>query len=286
MPPKSPEDLPKPLSREEALKEGHKIIGPEGHVQGPLPGFNPEPFDPHKQYVFDEEKYYQEQVTLGRITPDEAARKKAEEKLKAEEERSTDPLTGLKNRRFFQEYLNNALPLAARSGSEMSIVIADLDRFKLINDEHGHPKGDEMLKIFALALKNACRTSDVVVRLGGEEFAIAMVNQSPILNPQEFTDNLRGTIADYLNGENERGKKRLEWLKNPQTTSIGFARTGDLNSLIDPGATKDELASRIEETKVRLYEQADQALYAAKHNGRDKSVVYDPSLQEINTGKN
>ncbi len=265
MPPKNPEDQPKPLSKEQVIKKGHRIIGKEGHVQGPLPGFNPEPFDPHEQFVFEEARYLQEQVTRGRMTPEEAARKTAEATLESEEERYTDPLTGLKNRRFFQEYMATILPLASRTNSEIALLLIDLDHFKRVNDSYGHPKGDELLKKVADAMKKSIRKSDLTFRLGGEEFGIVLMNQSPIRNPQELIDKIRLAI--------ETSTKELKWLEWSQTASIGFVRTSDLKDLNDPRAISE------------LLDKADQALYVAKNNGRNKSVIYNSSLEGTNSGK-
>lgn len=88
----------------------------------------------------------------------------------------TDALTGLLNRRGFENHLKLALARARRYGERGVIVYGDLDDFKGVNDTHGHPAGDELLKRAAQTLKGAVRDTDLVGRLGGDEFAVALVN--------------------------------------------------------------------------------------------------------------
>src|SRR5436309_8374779 len=86
----------------------------------------------------------------------------------------TDPLTGLYNRRLFSESLEKELTRARRYGQQLSLVILDLHRFKEVNDKHGHPRGDEVLRATAATLKKALRTSDSAFRIGGDEFALLL----------------------------------------------------------------------------------------------------------------
>jgi len=86
----------------------------------------------------------------------------------------TDPLTGLYNRRLFSEAFEKELNRARRYGSPLGLVILDLHRFKEVNDKHGHPRGDEVLRAAALTLKKALRTSDSAFRIGGDEFALLL----------------------------------------------------------------------------------------------------------------
>ena len=82
----------------------------------------------------------------------------------------TDPLTGLANRRRVAEAMEAAGASSRRTGSPLSIVMADIDNFKSYNDEFGHPAGDEALRMVADAIRGASRSTDIVGRLGGEEF--------------------------------------------------------------------------------------------------------------------
>lgn len=86
----------------------------------------------------------------------------------------TDPLTGLYNRRLFGEYFEKELNRARRYTQPLSLVILDLHRFKEVNDKHGHPRGDEVLRATAATLKKALRTSDSAFRIGGDEFALLL----------------------------------------------------------------------------------------------------------------
>jgi len=86
----------------------------------------------------------------------------------------TDPLTGLYNRRLFSETFEKELNRAHRYGSPLGLVILDLHRFKEVNDKHGHPRGDEVLRAAATTLRKALRTSDSAFRIGGDEFALLL----------------------------------------------------------------------------------------------------------------
>jgi diguanylate cyclase (GGDEF)-like protein len=86
----------------------------------------------------------------------------------------TDPLTGLYNRRHFVESFDKELNRARRYGSPLALVMLDLHRFKEVNDRHGHPRGDEVLRTAAATLKRALRTSDSAFRIGGDEFALLL----------------------------------------------------------------------------------------------------------------
>ena len=85
-----------------------------------------------------------------------------------------DSLTGLANRRSLEDTLRSELARAARFGDEVCVVFADLDYFKRVNDRYGHAAGDEVLKAFAIALRETVRESDVAGRWGGEEFALVL----------------------------------------------------------------------------------------------------------------
>jgi diguanylate cyclase (GGDEF)-like protein len=96
------------------------------------------------------------------------------EKLRTQSLR--DPLTGLYNRRYMEDALGRYISLAERSGSATSVVMIDLDNFKRLNDEHGHPKGDAVLRDVAAQLTAALRPSDVIARYGGEELIVILPN--------------------------------------------------------------------------------------------------------------
>ena len=157
----------------------------------------------------------------------------------------TDSLTGLANRRELEQRFAGELERSTRGGRPLSIVVLDLDWFKEFNDRFGHAAGDRALVQLAQALMRATRTSDVVARLGGEEFAV--------LAPE--TDELEG----YQLAERLRAEVRATFARQPEklTVSCGVA------SFPVHGITAGE-----------LLHSADRALYEAKEAGRDRSVVY------------
>ncbi len=86
----------------------------------------------------------------------------------------TDPLTGLNNRRYMERYMRTLVEQAVKHGKPLSMLISDIDHFKLINDRYGHDAGDEVLKEFARRLRSNIRGVDLACRLGGEEFVVIM----------------------------------------------------------------------------------------------------------------
>ena len=152
----------------------------------------------------------------------------------------TDDLTGLNNRFAFEEELRNEFERAKQCDSPLSLLFLDADRFKLYNDEFGHPAGDEALKTIAEFLKESMRASDFIARIGGDEFVII----------------LPGTTGESAWVLAERCRKTLEscaCLKRPINASIG------ISSLDGRNIDSDTLIS-----------EADQALYHAKATGRNQ----------------
>jgi len=98
-----------------------------------------------------------------------------------------DPLTGLYNRRFFDEALAQNIESARRYGRELSLVLFDLDGFKQVNDTRGHQVGDEVLKNFAQLLRKTARKADIVCRIGGDEFAV-ILPEAGLSNVWKFTE--------------------------------------------------------------------------------------------------
>jgi len=161
---------------------------------------------------------------------------------------STDTLTGLHSRRSWFELAHTELARARRYGRPLSVMEIDLDYFKRVNDSHGHCSGDLVLQQFADMLRVTCRTSDVIGRLGGEEFAI-LVPETPLENAQ--------TLATRINsGCRSLVVRSLSGLISC-TCSIGITEAG-------PG--DDDI-----ETVLR---RADLALYEAKGSGRDHWKSY------------
>ncbi len=157
---------------------------------------------------------------------------------------SLDALTGLANRRTFDDHLRTAFRRARQNGMRLSVLMLDVDRFKHHNDRYGHSHGDHVLRELANCLRSSLRSHDLVARYGGEEFVVLLASTP-------------GSEAGYLaNGLLEDIRKR-EWPLAPVTVSIGV-------STLTP-ATRDT---------QHLLGRADEALYAAKCNGRDQVVCY------------
>jgi diguanylate cyclase (GGDEF)-like protein/PAS domain S-box-containing protein len=157
---------------------------------------------------------------------------------------STDELTGLANYRAFHERLNSEVERAQRHGRELSLIVIDIDTFKAINDEHGHPVGDAVLTEVARRLGGQTRDSDLVARVGGEEFAW-LLPETDAASAVAVAERARHTIAD----------DPFE-LAGTVTISAGVCSLED-------GADAEAL--------LRL---ADTALYRAKNGGRNATVRY------------
>ena len=153
---------------------------------------------------------------------------------------TTDSLTGLLNRRSFEQKVTELRD----KGTRVSVVLADLDHFKTLNDTHGHPIGDRALTLFAQTLRSSLRSQDIVGRHGGEEFAIAL--------PDCTASNAQKTL--------EALRARLE----TAITVAGLPRYTASFGVVDAGDQEDLPA---------VFVRADAALYTAKREGRDRIVV-------------
>jgi diguanylate cyclase (GGDEF)-like protein len=116
-----------------------------------------------------------------------------EELRKLQVNAATDPLTGLYNRRFFENYFEKELNRCARYSHQLALVILDLHRFKEVNDLHGHQQGDLLLQMAATTLRKSLRTSDYAFRIGGDEFALLL----PLSDPDQTTALSRRLRAAY-----------------------------------------------------------------------------------------
>ena len=167
----------------------------------------------------------------------------------------TDALTGLANRRHFGDQLTREVARAAGIGKPVALVSLDIDHFKSINDQHGHPAGDAVLRTVALLLEEQVRGSDLLARVGGEEFAVLAV-EAPLAEATRLGERLRAAVADA--GVINVGRTDVK-----VTISVGVAvlwpRAGD-----------------VLRTPERLLAAADEALYRAKRNGRNRVEVAAP----------
>jgi diguanylate cyclase (GGDEF)-like protein len=110
---------------------------------------------------------------------------------------TTDPLTGLYNRRFFEDYFEKELNRSIRYTHKLALVVFDLHRFKDVNDKFGHPQGDALLQMAAATLRKSLRTSDYAFRIGGDEFAL-LLPQSDSEQAATLSRRLRATYADSI----------------------------------------------------------------------------------------
>ena len=221
----------------EALRETDVIfVSAKGELDDRLEGYRrgggdyiAKPFDPGEllaklHVVFERKRYYNRLV-------------------------ASDPLTGLGNRKLFEDRFNRFLELALRYHRPLSLSLMDLDHFKTVNDTHGHPAGDAVLKELSRRLRQETRKTDVVARIGGEEFAVLMP-ETDKLHALNIVERLRRKVASQPVAIDDDG------LSVPVTVSIGLA------------AFPEDGASR-----KALYQSADTALYRAKQNGRNRTVA-------------
>ena len=163
----------------------------------------------------------------------------------AEARATTDALTGLPNRRYFDEFCT-LLARRRRADDAVGVLIVDIDHFKSVNDTWGHGVGDEVLKAVARAITTAVRDDDVPCRFGGEEFAVLLRNPSPSV-AVDVAERVRAAVGRLELGE--LGPDRV-------TVSVGVA-----------------VAESADQPIGHVIESADRALYEAKRSGRDRVVA-------------
>jgi diguanylate cyclase (GGDEF)-like protein/putative nucleotidyltransferase with HDIG domain len=164
----------------------------------------------------------------------------------------TDALTSLANRRGFRELLDLELERARRGETEMTVLVGDLDRFKEVNDRSGHQVGDAALQRVARLLNEGKRQVDSAARVGGEEFALILPDS--------------GTDGAFVLAERLRSALAGEFAEDSVAITISFGL-----------ATYPEHG----ETAASLLRAADEALYAAKDSGRNRTVRHSPLLREL-----
>jgi diguanylate cyclase (GGDEF)-like protein len=163
----------------------------------------------------------------------------------AEANASTDALTGLPNRRYFDEFCG-LMARRRRSGDAVGVLMIDIDRFKALNDRHGHGTGDEVLRAVGAAIVAAVREDDVPARYGGEEFVVLLRNPSPEI-AYEVGERVRASV-----GAIDLGRFGVKGV----SVSVGVAVARHADQPID-----------------ELIAEADRALYRAKRGGRDRVVA-------------
>ena len=158
---------------------------------------------------------------------------------------STDPLTGLANRRTFMDAYGEFFEATRKAGTPLSCLMVDIDFFKRVNDDHGHAMGDEIICQVAQVLKDHSESVGLAGRYGGEEFCVALPNMTSE-GAMEIAERMRETIGAPA------------FARIPVTVSIGIAST-------ESGARSYTV----------LIEEADESLYASKRNGRNRVTRYD-----------
>lgn len=169
---------------------------------------------------------------------------------------SYDSLTGLLSRHAFFESANRSISLANRHRAAFAVLIIDLDHFKSINDRFGHPAGDAVLRLFADVVNSVARRSDIIGRLGGEEFAMLLPSTNTT-EALEFCERLHNAIGKaVLKHENSVIR---------YTVSIGLTASsfGSLDSI------------------ENLLAHADLALYQAKRDGRNQTAVFSYATEKV-----
>jgi diguanylate cyclase (GGDEF)-like protein len=168
-----------------------------------------------------------------------------------------DELTGLANRRSLELMLADEVARSIRHGRPLSILMADVDHFKAINDTYGHRAGDEVLRVIARLLADKLRSIDKAARYGGEELFV-MMPETPVAEAQRVAERVRCAVAEHtfmVDPEDDQPPIPLRL-----TASVGVA------GLPESAATLEGLV-----------EVADRALYDAKHQGRNRVVVAGPA---------
>jgi two-component system, cell cycle response regulator len=167
-----------------------------------------------------------------------------ESNRRLEELSLTDSLTGIRNRRAFDERLEDSFEHARRYERPLSLVVLDVDLFKHINDTRGHDTGDAVLRGVAHLVASCSRATDFVARIGGEEFAVVLP-ETPLFEAMQFAEKIRARIA---------------------TTPVA-----GLDVTVSLGVA-NAMHSKVRNT-AELFHAADQALYRAKANGRNRTEM-------------
>jgi diguanylate cyclase (GGDEF)-like protein len=164
---------------------------------------------------------------------------------------TTDGLTGLVNHRTFQERTVEMLARAERSHGKQALLLTDIDHFKKVNDTHGHPTGDVVLRGVAQVVRDCVRKVDLAARYGGEEFAIVLEG-TDLAGARQLAERIRAEVQKQVFQSQAQGQAPFS-----VTLSLGIA--------VYPDDGRDSKT---------LIANADQALYHAKHNGRNRATAH------------
>jgi diguanylate cyclase len=170
---------------------------------------------------------------------------------------SRDPLTGLANRRHFELMLAGEVDRVARAGEPALVLMIDIDHFKKVNDAHGHPAGDEVLKHVARSLQECIRPMDTVARFGGEEFAMILPNCPP----------------SFAQAVAERIRMRIQVMTIPIGPGESVRVTVSLGGAFAP--------QWVRSSPLLWVERADQQLYRAKSEGRNRACLEQPAVSLV-----
>jgi len=171
-------------------------------------------------------------------------------------ESTIDPLTQLQNRLFFNTEMKTLVPLAIREKMKFGVLLINIDRFRAVNDEHGNEFGDEFLKLYANTIKESIRTSDIVIRFGGGEFLVLLINVDNEETTLEIGKKIQKTLSDtYLLSPNKDKFKK--------TVSVGISMFPEDSSDIH-----------------QVVKFSEMALSDAKDKGRNILFRYDNSISE------
>jgi diguanylate cyclase (GGDEF)-like protein len=192
-----------------------------------------------------------------------AAINNARLKARLEERAIRDGLTGLYNHRHLDERLEIEVTRAARAGAPLSVLMIDIDNFKLVNDTYGHPQGDKLLKSVAETLRTSVRDKlDIVARFGGEEFVVLLPGIAAGVAAGDAPDAHERSAADIA--------------ESIRVAIAALAHEGHPDSFDVHRTVSIGVASMPEHgtTGTDLLKYADNALYAAKRAGKDRVCVY------------
>jgi len=168
---------------------------------------------------------------------------------KLQEQANRDPMTNLYNRRYFHEVTTNILEIAKRENKPFSLIMVDIDNFKNINDKYGHAVGDEVIKQLSSLLSKNVRSSDIVSRFGGEEFVILLPN-TDLIGAENIAAKIRESVEKFQ-----------LYIDNK---TIHFTISLGVSCFLPSDDSIEDVLKR-----------TDQALYKAKRNGKNQTVIFD-----------